>query len=206
MAPSKTRKSLLLVDDDAQIRLLLTMILKHAGYEVHSAEDGFSALRSLRIFSPETILSDLNMPGMSGFEFLSVVHRRFPAIRAIAMSAVFPGHQILMGIAADAFYEKGRDIEELLAVLSAPPTGEQLAQKLHTASSLPVWIPPNGIDSSGSPCVIVTCPECLRTFQQVTGGPEETIQKTGCIHCASPVLYAIVHPSDLEYDTPLLTM
>jgi CheY-like chemotaxis protein len=38
---------------------------------------------------PEILLSDLNMPGMSGFELLSAVRRRFSAIQVIAMSERF---------------------------------------------------------------------------------------------------------------------
>ena len=56
---------------------------------MRSAEDGFSALEEIRRLTPDVLLSDLNMPHMSGFELLSVVRRRFPAIYAIAMSGAF---------------------------------------------------------------------------------------------------------------------
>ena len=82
MPPEKAK--LLIVDDDPQMRTLLSVILAESGYRVRSAEDGFSALAEIRKEIPDIILSDLNMPGMSGFELLSVVRRRFPAIRVVA--------------------------------------------------------------------------------------------------------------------------
>ncbi len=69
---------LLIVDDDVSLLMLLSQIFTKSGYSVQPAEDGFSALAVIRNEIPDIILSDLNMPGMSGFEFLSVVRRRFP--------------------------------------------------------------------------------------------------------------------------------
>src|ERR1039458_3032665 len=81
-----TKVRLLIVDDEPSIRMLMTHLFTELGYSVRLAEDGFSALRQIRREQPEIILSDLNMPGMSGFELLSVVRRQFPAIHMIAMS------------------------------------------------------------------------------------------------------------------------
>ena len=77
-AISTSSKTLLLVDDDKALRHLHSLILTHAGYSVRIAQDGFSALTATRIEVPNILLSDLYMPGMSGFELLSVVLRRFP--------------------------------------------------------------------------------------------------------------------------------
>jgi CheY-like chemotaxis protein len=157
------------------------------------ADDGFSALKVIRDRPPSTILSDLDMPGMSGFELLSVVRRRFPEIRVIAMSASFSGREVPSGVAADAFYQKGNDLEDLLDVLQATPRGEQLCRNPN-ATAMPMWIPKNGHDPTGTPYVTVTCPECLRTFPQTLDESDFPIHETGCIYCASRVRYAIVQP------------
>ena len=98
---------LLVVDDEALVRTCLSDMLTRSGYTVRDASDGFSALAAIREEIPDLILSDLNMPGMSGFEFLSVVRRRFPSIRVIAMSSAYAGVDLPPGVAADVFYQKG---------------------------------------------------------------------------------------------------
>jgi len=45
---------------------------------------------------PDLVLSDLNMLGMSGIELLSVIRRRFPSIRVIAMGAMFFGAEVCL--------------------------------------------------------------------------------------------------------------
>ena len=54
----------------ATSRGVLSHVLSEMGYRVRTAEDGFSALAELRKEIPDILLSDLNMPGMSGFELL----------------------------------------------------------------------------------------------------------------------------------------
>jgi len=73
-----TKEKLLVVDDEPEIRSSMSLLLAEIGYRVRCAQDGFSALRELRKKIPDILLSDLNMPGMSGFELLSVVRRRYP--------------------------------------------------------------------------------------------------------------------------------
>ena len=57
---------------------------------------------------PDVVISDLRMPNMSGFEFLSVVRRRFPQIAVIAISGEFAGIDVPESVLADAFFEKGQ--------------------------------------------------------------------------------------------------
>jgi CheY-like chemotaxis protein len=70
---AQAKVKFLIVDDDPYTRMSLSHIFTELGYSVRRAEDGFSALFEIRQEIPDIILSDLNMPGMSGFEFLSVV-------------------------------------------------------------------------------------------------------------------------------------
>src|ERR1700734_740028 len=113
------KANLLVVDDEAKICKSLSIMLTVLGYGVRVAPNGFSALDAIRDEIPDIILSDLNMPGMSGFELLSVVRRRFPAIQVIAMSGAFSGDGVPPGVAADAFYEKGTSLRSLLQIVEA---------------------------------------------------------------------------------------
>jgi CheY-like chemotaxis protein len=53
------------------------------------------------------IISDLQMPNMNGFEFLSVVRQRFPAVPVIVISGEFSGVSVPESVLADAFFPKG---------------------------------------------------------------------------------------------------
>jgi CheY-like chemotaxis protein len=122
------------VDDSASIRQTLSALLGESGHQVRSAENGFSGLGEIRNEVPDIILADLNMPGMSGFEFLSVVLRRFPAVRRIAMGGAYSGDGVPLGVAADAFNEKGSKLASLLNIidddeLSSPRGRSNLSQR-----------------------------------------------------------------------------
>ena len=74
-----SRRHILVVDDNSGVRETLAMLLMCAGYDVAVAEDGFAALSQLRKTLPDVVVSDLEMPRMSGFELLSVVRRTVSA-------------------------------------------------------------------------------------------------------------------------------
>src|SRR5579864_9589674 len=75
-----SRHQVLIVDDDAAVRNSLSLLLKASGYEVTTAANGVEALAQLKSGLPAVVLSDLNMPKMSGFELLSVVREQFPRL------------------------------------------------------------------------------------------------------------------------------
>jgi CheY-like chemotaxis protein len=111
--------SVLLVEDDADLRIVLSAQLAASGYRVRTALDGLSALLEIASGIPDLIVSVLNMPRMSGFELLSVVRRQFPTIPLIAMSSAFSDDAIPHGVSADAFYQKGTDPGFLLHLMDA---------------------------------------------------------------------------------------
>jgi len=110
-----------IVDDEESIRMSLSHVLSEMGYRVRTAEDGFSALAERRKEIPDILLSDLNMPGMSGFELLLEVRSHFPSIQTIAMSGAFSGDEVPSGVAADAFYQKGCGVASLLKIVESLP-------------------------------------------------------------------------------------
>jgi CheY-like chemotaxis protein len=181
-----TKLQLLLVDDEPTLRMSLSLVLDGLGYDVRSAADGFAALSEIRKEAPDIILSDLNMPGMSGFELLSVVRRRFPAIPVIAMSGAFAGSEIPDGLPADAFYQKGNGLDHLLNALKS------ISQKnVPTRGESPIWFSQNGHDPSGAPFVTMACPECLRAFPLALCDPIGDWNETDCIYCGVSIQYAI---------------
>jgi CheY-like chemotaxis protein len=191
-----TKTDLLVVDDDPSIRNSLSQIFIQLGYAVRSAEDGFSALSEIRLLAPDVLLSDLNMPGMSGFELLSVVRRRFPAIQTVAMSGAFSGEGLQLGVAADAFYEKSAGIASLIETLKSLDSTERLPLYRDPSTLAPIWIRKNGHNTAGQAYVMIACPECLRTFPQVLGDVSILIQATSCAYCLSLIHYAILLPTD----------
>lgn len=70
---TRSAGSVLVVDDDDDIRELVTMVLSARGYRVGAAADGLRALEELRRDPPDLILLDLRMPGMAGDELVDVL-------------------------------------------------------------------------------------------------------------------------------------
>jgi len=189
MSTQKTK--LLLVDDDAALLHLLTLILTNSGYEVRSAQDGFSALAAIRAEVPDILLSDLYMAGMSGFELLSVVRRRFPMIPVIAMSSAYTGPEVPTGVAADAFYEKATDLNALMCMvhgLHYLPDGPAPSPRTKV---MPMWVA-RKMDGSEDSHIVLACPECMRTFAQLRVGSESVVHEACCPYCSNAVSYAVV--------------
>lgn len=68
---SKDSKNILVVDDNEDIRSLVSLVLQKDGYEVVLASDGAEALEKIKDVIPDLILLDVMMPGLSGLEVLS---------------------------------------------------------------------------------------------------------------------------------------
>lgn len=183
--------TLLIVDDDGALLHLLSLIMTHSGFDVRTAQDGFAALAAIRAEIPDILLSDLYMPGMSGFELLSVVRRRFPMIPVIAMSSSYSGTGVPAGVAADAFYEKATDLNALLGVVNGIRVVPDGIFEITRSRMEPVWLPwqaEGGEDSS----LVLTCPECLRSFHPMRSGPTMIIHEAECIYCSTVIPYALV--------------
>ncbi|HYH01371.1 MAG TPA: response regulator [Terriglobales bacterium] len=182
---TQLRHQLLFVDDDATIRALTPAMLTARGYDVRSAADGLEGLQVLRQAVPELVISDLRMPRMSGFEFLSIVRRKFPHMPTIAISGEFLSGTEVMGI-ADAFFSKGAYSPDQLCakiteLLSNPPEHGAL-------DTPPIWVP---VGPSGE--VVLTCTDCLRSFPVRVCPPQlgNPMRETDCLVCGTHLRYCV---------------
>ena len=179
------RYRILIVDDEPSLRQLGRTLLEAQGYEVLCAADGFEGLVALKQSLPDIIISDLRMPNMNGFEFLSVVRRRFPLIPVIVISAEFSGLSVPESVLADAFFPKmGFKPEELFNricdLLHELPTRPKAGRPNQAA----VWV------KNDKGTIAVTCSECLRTFPvlNVRRGDNEA----ECDFCSSSIRFEII--------------
>jgi putative two-component system response regulator len=110
---------ILIVDDESASRAALEVLLRRENFDVHSANNGATALAECASFRPDLILLDVLMPGMSGFEVCKQIKatletRLTPVVLITGLSAT---EDRIKGInaGADDFLSKPIDFNELLA-------------------------------------------------------------------------------------------
>lgn len=128
MSPSDgsvLRPKLLLIDDDPISREVLSMLLAMHGYPVACAEGGEEALAGIETESPEVILMDTQMPGLSGLPLIRALRARTNC-RIVAIS----GSQVEESIrqATDGFLLKPLHPEDLDALLARPACVAELSK------------------------------------------------------------------------------
>ena len=80
-------KTILVLDDNEDIRRLLTLMLSVEGYNVHDASEAEIAFEIIRNTNIDLIITDLIMPDKDGLEVVIELRRDFPEIKIIAVSA-----------------------------------------------------------------------------------------------------------------------
>ena len=79
-------KHILIIDDEAPIRLMLRKLLEFEGYDVTEAADGVQAIQCYNEKQPDLIITDLIMPEKEGLETMAELLKKNPEIKIIAMS------------------------------------------------------------------------------------------------------------------------
>lgn len=81
------KRTILIVDDENNLREMLAILLKREGYIVFQAEDGEDGLHKAQEISPDLIISDIKMPKMTGIELLRHLRERDSEVAVIMMTA-----------------------------------------------------------------------------------------------------------------------
>lgn len=76
----------LLIDDESEVRKVLSRMLQRAGHRVIEASNGLEGIACLRAGSVDLVLTDIMMPAMNGIEFIKIARQLCPSLKVIAMS------------------------------------------------------------------------------------------------------------------------
>jgi two-component system, NtrC family, sensor kinase len=123
--------TILVIDDEEAARYGIGKSLEREGYHVELASDGREALRKIREFQPETIISDINMPEMDGISLLQEVKRLTnppPVVLITAHGSEALAIQALRAGAYD-YLSKPFDIEELRLVVRNALERQRLSEE-----------------------------------------------------------------------------
>ena len=115
----ESKAKILIVDDTPSARQMNAAILSKDGYEIEFACDAAEGMQKLGIFKPDVILSDIVMPGMSGFEMCRVIKSdpRYRSIPLILISSLDQKEDMIRALedGADEFLQKPAHPAELRA-------------------------------------------------------------------------------------------
>lgn len=124
-------KKVLLAEDEARLRTVISMMLEELGAEVISASDGLAAVQEFTK-SPDIdlVFMDIRMTGMSGTSAFEHLLRINPGVRAVLSSGVAPDRDLVERLRANrcGFIEKPFSLEKLSTVLSKVLGGESVIE------------------------------------------------------------------------------
>jgi len=97
------RPTLLLVEDDDEIRSSLEDVLSELGYRVHAEPSAEAALPMIHQFRPDAVVADVRMPGLSGIEFCQRLTGDGPHVPVVLMTAFGDVEMAVEALRAGAF-------------------------------------------------------------------------------------------------------
>ena len=113
-------KTILIVEDDSNIRELLSLYLEQEGYRIETAQDGAEGLRAYKRVHPDMVLLDLMMPVMDGTQMIRELRTfsKTPVIILTAKGEVFD-KMTLLELGADDYITKPFEMREVIARIRA---------------------------------------------------------------------------------------
>jgi two-component system, OmpR family, response regulator MtrA len=110
----------LLIEDDADLRALLTVLLEDEGHQVEGHSTGEAALARLDVVDPDIVVVDVGLPGMSGFDVVAAVRQRSD-IAVLILTARTDSADVVTGLeaGADDYVTKPFVVDELMARIKA---------------------------------------------------------------------------------------
>ena len=121
-------KTILIVDDEPSVLEVVGNLVRNEGYEVEVAGSGEDALNLLTHREFDLILTDLMMPGITGWQVLEVAKQKYPGIKVIVFTGFVDeeGEAILIDRKADGFLTKPIDVPLMQSLLTSLLLGDDV--------------------------------------------------------------------------------
>jgi DNA-binding NtrC family response regulator len=128
------RRTILVVDDDESVRVVVQMQLEEAGYQVLTAPNAKEGLSLADEYSPSLVITDLKMPGESGMDVLRNIRAEHPET-AVVMITAFGTIQTAVEAMKSGAYDyvtKPIDFDELVLIVNRALEHQQLVEEVRT--------------------------------------------------------------------------
>jgi two-component system response regulator (stage 0 sporulation protein F) len=118
MAPESGARSVLIADDDDDIRTTLADLIAAEGWRVAEARDGHEAVEKTVTGKPDVLVLDQRMPGLTGAEVFRALQARGCRTPVVLVTADRAARELADAIGIQYFLKKPFDVEELIATMS----------------------------------------------------------------------------------------
>jgi two-component system response regulator AtoC len=189
---------ILIVDDELNIRLVLSAMLKKEGYNVISATDGLEALQILKAGNIDVVVTDLKMPNLDGLGLLNFITEKYPAVPVIIITAhgtVATAVEALKKGALD-YITKPFELDDLKNIISK-------AIRTRTLNENELFAPPEEIERTG---IIGTSKSILEIFDAIkrVAATTTTILITGETGTGKELVADAIHYNSPRRQNPLI--
>ena len=193
-------KKSLVVDDELNMRLVLSAMLKKEGFEVSSASNGREALQILQSNKTAVVITDLKMPDMDGMQLLSMISERYPEIPVIMITAHGTIATAVEALKKGAFdyITKPFDLDDLKNIISK-------AIKTSILKESELSLNPAEIERIG---IIGTSPQTMEIFDAIkrVAQTTTTVMITGETGTGKELVADAIHYNSPRKNNPLIKL